>query len=269
VETRGVLRPHGAPFSLTRHRPAADLAGVLERHWVVRWDLRGSDPYRAETIPNPCVNLVIGSAGSAVHGVVTRRFTRVLEGRGEAVGTQFRPGAFEPFTAIPMANLIDTAVPLLDTFGGGAGTLERDVLAREGDRARIEVVEAFVRGRLPGPDPNRAKVFGIVRSMLEAPADTRVQALTERHGMSVRTMQRLFRRYVGVNPKWVLQRYRLHEAAERIADGEEDLARLALELGYFDQAHFIKDFKGLVGRAPSEYAEECRAPAERRPWDSQ
>ena len=77
------------------------------------------------------------------------------------------------------------------------------------------------------------------------------------HGLSARSMQRLFRRYLGVTPKWVLQRYRLHAAAERIAGGEGDLARLALDLGYFDQAHFIKDFKALVGRTPAGYAEEC------------
>ena len=80
--------------------------------------------------------------------------------------------------------------------------------------------------------------------------------------MSPRTMQRLFRRYVGVSPKWVLQRYRLHEAAERIAAGEQDLARLGLDLGYFDQAHFIKDFKSLVGRSPAEYAADCARAAQ-------
>ena len=50
-------------------------------------------------------------------------------------------------------------------------------------------------------------------------------------------------------------RYRLHEAVERMTSGEAvDLPRLALDLGYFDQAHFIKDFKAMVGRAPGEYA---------------
>ena len=83
-----------------------------------------------------------------------------------------------------------------------------------------------------------------------------------RFGLSARSLQRLFRRYVGVGPKWVLQRYRLHEAAERIADGEGgDWAAFALELGYFDQAHFIKDFKALVGCSPAEYAAICASVA--------
>ena len=69
-----------------------------------------------------------------------------------------------------------------------------------------------------------------------------------------RELDHLFREYVGVKPKWVLERIRLHEAAERMADGESDWPALALDLGYFDQAHFIKAFKAVVGRSPADYA---------------
>ena len=71
----------------------------------------------------------------------------------------------------------------------------------------------------------------------------------------------MFNDYVGVSPKWVIQRYRLQEAAERLAEGRAtSLETLALELGFFDQAHFCRDFKALVGRTPAEYARDnCRA----------
>lgn len=83
----------------------------------------------------------------------------------------------------------------------------------------------------------------------------RVEDLAERLAVSVRTLQRLFRERVGVTPKWMLGRYRLHEAAERIAGGDvTDWAALALDLGYFDQAHFIRDFGAVVGRTPADYA---------------
>ena len=83
-----------------------------------------------------------------------------------------------------------------------------------------------------------------------------VTLAAERHGLSERTLQRLFRRYVGVGPKWVLQRARLHDAVERLdtADGPVDLAALATELGWFDQAHFTRDFTALVGQSPAAYA---------------
>jgi AraC-like DNA-binding protein len=93
-----------------------------------------------------------------------------------------------------------------------------------------------------------------------------VAELAARHGVSQRTLQRLFRDHVGVGPKWVLKRYRMHEAAERIAAGEaDDLGRLALDLGYFDQAHFTRDFGAQIGRSPAAYARACGQATRREP----
>jgi AraC-like DNA-binding protein len=72
--------------------------------------------------------------------------------------------------------------------------------------------------------------------------------------LSKRPLQQLFNEYVGVGPKWVINRYRLHEVIERMAaQGPVSWTELALELGYFDQAHFIRDFKALVGCSPAAY----------------
>jgi AraC-like DNA-binding protein len=253
----GILDPRSGRMRLTRHRPAPDLAYFVERHWVVRWDLRGREPYLQETLPHPSVNLVIEAGRSAVHGVGTERFGHLLEGAGQVVGTKFRPGGFHPFVRFPMVELTDASMALGEAFGPDGDALERAVLASADDREQIRLVESFLRARLPEQDEHVATIARIVRLMLDDPGITRVEDLTARFGMSARTLQRLFRRYVGVSPKWVLKRYRLHEAAERIADGRGDWAALAVELGYFDQAHFIEDFKALVGRSPAEYAAAC------------
>jgi AraC-like DNA-binding protein len=258
ASTRGILNPAAARsrFQLTRHRAAPDVAFFVERHWIVRWDLRGREPHLQETLPHPCVNLVIEPGRSRVYGVETRRSGQLLEGRGIAVGTKFRPGGFRPFAGFDIADLTDTSISLREAFGDG--TLEAAVLARDDPAEQIALVEAFLRERRPERDENVATIARMTRLMLDDPAVTRVEHLTTAFGMSARTLQRLFRRYVGVGPKWVLQRYRLHEATERIADGEGgDWAAFALDLGYFDQAHFIKDFKALVGCSPAEYAAVC------------
>jgi AraC-like DNA-binding protein len=71
-------------------------------------------------------------------------------------------------------------------------------------------------------------------------------------------INKLFNEYVGVGPKWVVKRYRLQEAADQLAGGEDaDLPQLALDLGYFDQPHFIKDFKSIVGKTPTEYSRKA------------
>ena len=62
-----------------------------------------------------------------------------------------------------------------------------------------------------------------------------------------------------MTPKWVLKRYRLHEAAARLADDPGgSWAEVAADLGYFDQSHFIRDFTRAVGLTPTAYAEASR-----------
>jgi AraC-like DNA-binding protein len=87
-----------------------------------------------------------------------------------------------------------------------------------------------------------------------------VDDITERFGLTARTLQRLFQRYVGVSPKWVLRRYRLHEAAAALArEQHRPWADVAADLGYFDQSHFIRDFTAAIGLTPGAYAQACRA----------
>jgi AraC-like DNA-binding protein len=254
---RGILDPEAAArhFRLTRHAPAPDLAHLVERHWFVAWDL--PEPFTQGVVTHPTVNLAIEPGYAAVFGVETARSDHTISGRGKVVGCKFRPGAFHAFWPRPAVELTDRALGVEQIFG--PSSLHADVLAACEDRAQIAVLEAFLRARRPAaPDPSIEAVGRIMRLILATPELVRVDQLVQRTGRSARALQRLFREYVGVTPKWVLQRVRLHEAAERIADDPRtDQAMLALDLGYFDQAHFIKDFKAVVGRSPADYAAMC------------
>jgi AraC-like DNA-binding protein len=262
TSTRGILRPEaiGRAFSLRRTPPADDLAHLIERHWVVRWDLGDRPPHRQEVVTHPCVNLVFEPHGAAVFGVQRRRDSRVLRGRGWAVGVKFRPGGFSGFLQRPVHEITDRAVRLCDVFGAEGDRLADDAARHDDPAAKTALVEAFLRERMPPPDAEVDLVQEVVAGMLDADPGTTVAEIAGRHAVSTRTLQRLFRRHVGVGPKWVLRRYRLHEAAEQIAAGERsDWTRLALDLGYFDHAHFIRDFRAVVGRSPAEYEAQCAA----------
>jgi AraC-like DNA-binding protein len=260
TSTRGILNPAAASmnFVLTRHEPCPELAELVERYWVVRWDLRGRKPYVSETLPHPCVNVVFEAHGSFAWGVHGDKFERTLEGRGQAFGIKFRPGGFRPFFGRPVAELTDRSAPLGEVFGDGAQRLETAVLASQTDREQVALVERFLRERLPEPDRNVAVAAGAVTTVLEDPGVRTVDDLVARAGCGRRTLQRLFREYVGVSPKWVIQRHRLQQAAERAAQGSRvDWAALAAELGYFDQSHLIKEFRRQIGCSPAEYAASC------------
>jgi AraC-like DNA-binding protein len=253
ASTRGILRPHEGRrhFRLTREPPSPDLATWVERHWMVVWDLR--EPYTQELLNHPTINVAVEANTAGVFGIRTERDQRTISGTGRVVGVKFRPGAFQPFYGGSVHQLTNRVLPLAAVFGPVGDELARAVRAEADDP--FAVMEEFLRARLPAADPNLDVLAEIVATMLEDPAVVRVDDLAARHAMSPRSLQRLFRRYVGVSPKWVLRRYRLHEAAERIAEGRDgDWAATALELGYFDQAHFIRDFKALIGASPAQYA---------------
>jgi AraC-like DNA-binding protein len=262
ASTRGILGPEaiGRVFSLRRSPPAADLAHLVERHWVVRWDLGDRPPYRQEVVTHPCVNLVFEPHGAGVFGVHRRRDVRLLSGHGWAVGVKFRPGGFSGFLGRPVHEITDRALPLAAVFGDAGAALGRDAAEHPGAADKIGLAEAFLRARMPPPDPEVELVQDVVVDMLGVDPATTVAEIARRHAVSTRTLQRLFRRHVGVGPKWVLRRYRLQEAAEQLAAGERsDWTRLALDLGYFDHAHFIRDFRAVVGRSPAEYEAQCAA----------
>ena len=248
------------------------MARYVENYWSVRWDLTGRPSYRQELIPHPCVNVSVesGSPGEVrwgfampaalLHGLVTRRFTIDLTGTGRVLGVRFRPGGFAALTGHSASPLRDQVQPLRQVFGPRADALARQVLAEEDDERRVKATEAFLSEYLPRRTPGYELVLAVVTAMLEDRSLIRVGQVTRRLGVSPRTLQRLFRHYVGASPKWVLARYRLHDAATRLErEPGVPIAAVAADAGYFDHAHFCHEFKTLLGLTPAQYAAQCRS----------
>ncbi|MEV4127819.1 AraC family transcriptional regulator [Nocardia sp. NPDC049707] len=257
---KGILHPD----EQARHRSLARLSAgpavgrFVEWYWSVRWDLTGRPPYYAEVLPFPSVNVTFEGSetrtGGFVNGVCTTKFVRELSGVGETFGIRFRAGGFGAFTGLDVGAFRDTSVPLTDVLPEAAG-LADDVLAEPSDIKRRTIIEDFLIGRTAVADPNYRLLLRIVAAMEQDQELTRVDQVTDRFDIPIRTLQRMFRRYVGAGPKWVLRRYRIQDGADLLARGRiEDLAALATELGYFDQAHFSREFTAEVGMTPLEYA---------------
>ncbi|MGY2125408.1 AraC family transcriptional regulator [Nocardia gipuzkoensis] len=260
TDTKGILHPdeQAKHRSLVRLPPGGAVDRYVEWYWAVRWDLRGRPPYRAEVLSYPSVNVTFERSGARtggfVNGVTTTKFIRELSGLGETFGIRFRAGGFGAFTGLDVGSLRDRAVPIADVLPDAAGLTER-VLDAPTVEHRRGVVEEYLTKRPAAADPTYRLVLRIVEAMATDQELTRVDQIAERFDVPARTLQRMFRRYVGAGPKWVLRRYRLQDGADLLAKGRiEDLAALAAELGYFDQAHFSREFTAEVGMAPLEYA---------------
>jgi AraC-like DNA-binding protein len=264
---RGILHQRASKDirGVARYWPSPDLAPFVEHYWTVRWDL--AEPRVTETLPHPCIHMVLEATHAEIVGVMRTRFTRRLMGRGRVLGTRFRPGAFRAFVRKPVSSLTGRRVALTDVFGPRAATLGERALRHDDDREAYAVVERFLRSLKPRESGAMALAVRIAGRIAEDRSISRVSQLTRDYGLGLRGLQRLFREHLGVSPKWVIQRHRLLEAAERVAAGRiVDWADFALELGYADQAHFIRDFKRLVGESPAEYALSLDAPRDSGPW---
>ena len=261
-EPRGVLVPHVATGTFRHERlaPCAQLAGLVEHYWYVGWDMQGHPPQQQETLPHPNVHLVIEHDTEGVYGVHTARYTKLLAEQGFAFGIKFRPGGFRPFLGRALADIADQRIALVQVFGVDGDELARGVrlcaaqAAMNAPETMAAAAENFLLARQPQADPDAERAAALVAAIAGDEALLTVDALAEQSGMNKRALQRLFQQYVGVGPKWVIKRYRMHEAVAQLQAGAAlELAQLALNLGYYDQAHFIKEFTALVGKPPGEY----------------
>jgi AraC-like DNA-binding protein len=251
-----VLHPNDEIGS-RRVEPAPDLADLVAWHWMSWWDRRERPAHVVEILTDTSFHLVLDPGRSDVVGVVTGKFTRRLEGVGRIFGVRFKAGAFRPLTRLPAHAFTDARVPLERALDVDARAVERELLAPDADDARVPLVEAFLRARRPPPDPSLALTQALVARIEADPELISVEVLARELDLSVRTLQRLCNDYLGVGPKWVMRRARLMEAAQELRDARAiNLADLAARLGYFDQSHFARDFKAVVGCAPTTYNRE-------------
>jgi AraC-like DNA-binding protein len=229
---RGVLHQDVAAsrLSLARYPPSAELEPFVDFHWIVRWDLCGQPLHEQKILPHPNVNIAFEESGSAVYGVDRKLFVRRLVGHGKALGVRLRPGGFRPFWNAPVSRLTDRTVPATEVFGAAAATTQEAIMSAPDDAAMVSRINAD-------------------------PALMRVDQLAAATGLSVRRLQRLFAEFVGVGPKWVMSRARLHEAAQRADRGDGAAwAAVAADLGYADQAHLTREFTAMIGIPPARYA---------------
>ena len=258
---RGILHlPTDKPFvGLERFEPCPNLTPFIEHYWSVTWERQPK--VLRETVPHPSIHLVFEPGATELHGIHQRRFSRWIEGSGRVLGVKFRPGGFRAFTPNQAKTFTNTIVHPSTVFGSTILDLEKNLFTAKDASAAFEHIDSFQAQSKPVSNSELLITSQIVQTVAEDRSITRAEMIAERFAMGLRKIQRLFLDYVGVSPKWVMQRFRLIEAAERIrhSESEIDFADFALQLGYSDQSHFIRDFKVMVGMPPAKYRDSILA----------
>jgi AraC-like DNA-binding protein len=252
----GVSRPSPP---IHRYAPSEHLVDLVERYWVPVWSL--SEPSTQSTLQHPVCLVVVSNTYARFYGVTRGRSSVTLEGDGWAVGTMLTPAAGRLLLGRSVAEVTDTWVDLRDLQADTTladdvrAEMQRDPHAPAAHLAAIAHVESWLATHLP-VDTAGHLVNRLVARLGEQPEITRVDELAREAGLSERSLQRLVEQRIGLSPKWLLQRRRLHDAVEALKAGRGTLAEMAAALGYADQAHFTHDFRTVTGMTPGDYLKD-------------
>ncbi len=258
-----VLRPEEflARARYDHAAPDPRLSRWVDRYWSVHWDLAAGQSHQVTTLDEPAVHLTVEEgdvhregtrgAGTWITGPVTRGSFRITQhGRGGVVGVRFRPGGTTAFVEADLPALRDRTIPATDWFPVPPRPAD---LAGASATAAAPLLDRWLLAQQPRQVPGLGE-FERLLDLLADPAVTGTGVLEERSGLSTRSLQRIYRRFVDVGPKRMLLRARVMDAVAALDGGDpRPVADLAQDLGWFDQSHFLRDFRAVTGQTPGHY----------------
>jgi AraC-like DNA-binding protein len=205
-------------------------------------------------LPDGCVDLIWRDGSLLVAGLDSAARRSPVRPGAAIAGIRLRPGVAGAVFGMPASELLDIQVPLQEVLGPEAAETNDRLAAAGGHDAEHLLLEGLVASAIAGRSPDPLVLAATRR--LGFPG-ARVDELAEALGISERQLRRRFHQSVGYGPKTldrILRFRRLVSRAREVSDGELDLARVAADLGYADQAHMTRDCVRLTGMPPARLA---------------
>lgn len=241
--------------------PPAALSSAVQCIWTLQ-ARAGELPAPEPVLPDGCIEMVFHLEGrfradrgrgfrsqpaALVAGQLTRPLLLQPLSAVRTLGVRFRPGGARPLLQFPLHELTDGEAALVDVLGAAGAALSRAVLSAEDDGARMAAIESALLKASSRARPPRvaAAVEAIVRrrGALRV-SDLRAFGLTGRH------LLRRFRDEVGLGPKALCRVLRLQSALALRDRGGADWADVALQAGFCDQSHLVREARALAGAPP-------------------
>jgi AraC-like DNA-binding protein len=253
-------------------RPSPQLLPIVRHYLLLETAQEGSFQHRL--LPDGSTGIVFyyGSstppqyflgrkvARSFYYGPI-RSFTDMcFTGHLHMLAVVLQPSGIHALTGIPAAVFRDQVVSLTDLWGRDAALLEEQVCQAGDPVQSIAAVEVFLTGRLQNIRPLHPLVAVAVQQLRLQQGTTGVQVLCRQLGIGERQLERLFRQYIGLSPKQFASLVKLQHTLKLLQNktGTGQLTGITYAAGYYDQAHFIREFKKQAGMLPSQYLEQTQ-----------
>lgn len=253
--------------------PHPDLASLVKCYWTLEIPA-DKDAQRQRIIPDGCIEMIF------ILGDDVKRFTSeddyIIQPRAMVLGqtidpffveptgyvysfaVRFYPYGFTCFTTTSLNGLANKETPLSQLFGEReASELKQNIIRAKETRKRIEVVEEFLLNKLKSKDVVDNIVKSTVEVLFDSGGSAPINSILNNDLSKKRQLERKFLKQVGISPKQLSKVIRLQTALRMVLSRQsESLTKIAYESDYYDQAHFIKDFREFTGTIPKEFLED-------------
>ena len=255
------------------YEPHPDLQSLIKCHWILEVPA-DANAQRQRIIPDGCIEIIfmlgddvkrytkgdgfIIQPRAMVIGQITEPFFVEPTGVVNSFATRFYPYGFANFSAAPIIDLANKETPIQFLFGENVSKeLIEQIITANDAPARIKAVENFFLARLH----HKSTIDSIVKSTIDAILSTggsaSINEIVKNDASKRRQLERKFMKQIGMSPKHLGRVVRLQAALQRLLNQQsESFTSIAYESEYYDQAHFIKDFKAFTGITPKDFLQD-------------
>lgn len=179
-------------------------------------------------------------------------YTRPAE-NAELLGIRFKPGGFGAFSRVPAYLLLNRIFPAHEIMGGFSGKLERKLRSDITDSERIVLVEDELAKLKFGAGQEFFEVCEIIHSIRQCIVPDQVSSFCLERQIHYKKLERVFLKWVGYGPKSYFRILRFNRALKEMGVERRTLTDIAHGGGYYDQSHFIRDFRQFAGISPGKF----------------
>lgn len=250
-------------------QPHPDLSALVKFYWTLEVPYDPNNQ-KQKIIPDGCIEMTfnlkdkikryiseedyIVHPNSMVMGQRTKSYFIEPIGDVDSFAICFYPYGFTNFIRTPLEKLVDIETPIENLFGAiPAKALEQKIFQANSTQERIEVLETFLLDKLNENATIENLVKTTVDSLLATNGSSPINQILKEDLSKRRQLERNFKKQIGISPKQLGRVLRLQTALTMLLNDKESLTNIAYESEYFDQAHFIKDFKEFIGTTPKEF----------------
>ena len=252
------------------YKPHKDLESIVKFYWTleVPFDLKNQ---KQKIVPDGCIEMTFNFGdkikrftsetdfilhpNAMVMGQRTKSFDILPTGNVDTFAICFYPIGFANFVTMPLENLVDKETPISELFGQvEADILEQQMIQAADNQHRINIIETFLLKILSEKNTISNIVKSTIDDLLKTNGTAAINVILKDDVSKRRQLERHFRKQIGISPKQLGKAIRLQATLNLLLNKKSNtLTDIAYESEYFDQNHFIKDFKDLVGVTPKEF----------------